>query len=198
MPAGNRSDTTGSTGSFSLSGLATGQNPLVVTKAIGAAESGSVLSAADALAALKIAVGLNPNSDGRTLSPYQLIAADANEDGRVSAADALAILKMAVKRTDAPVRQWLFVSEGEDFWDHTANNGAGGWTVNRGKVDYDRGDKLVTVSEQGSEVNLVAVLKGDVNGSWQAPANSQDLDVIRPSYFTSLAARLQVPIEQWG
>jgi hypothetical protein len=46
--------------------------------------------------------------------------------------------------------------------------------------------------------NLVAVLKGDVNGSWSAPAASVDLDLLNPSYFTDLAARLGVPLAQWG
>jgi hypothetical protein len=35
------------------------------------------------------------------------------------------------------------------------------------------------------DVNLVAMLKGDVNGSWQAPTGSQ---VLSDSYFQNLVA----------
>jgi len=50
----------------------------------------------------------------------------------------------------------------------------------------------------------VGVLKGDVNGSWTAPAGSIDLDTLDPNYFTNLATRIGVmngasPItDQWG
>ena len=48
-------------------------------------------------------------------------------------------------------------------------------------------------------MNLVGVLKGDVNGSWVAPAGSQDLDVIDPTYFQRLAELIGVPNQdQWG
>jgi hypothetical protein len=47
-------------------------------------------------------------------------------------------------------------------------------------------------------VNLVGVLKGDVNGSWQAPAGSTDLDVLQPNYFDSLHNLMNAPLSQWG
>jgi predicted RNA binding protein YcfA (HicA-like mRNA interferase family) len=193
---GNPADTSGTTGGFTLGGLAVGQNALTASKAIGEAESGAVVGGADAIAALKISLGMNPNLDGRTLSPYQVIAADANEDGKVSAADALAVLKMTVGRADAPEREWLFVRESEDFWDHTANGGAGGWTLNRKAVNYDRDEKSIAVSEAGGKVNLVAVLKGDVNGSWQSPQEAPQQ--LPETYFRNLSLELNTPVGQWG
>ncbi len=169
-----------------------------------------MISSADALAALKLSVGINPNADpdgegpleAPPVSPYQFLAADVNGDGRVSSADALAILKMAVKRTDAPAREWLFVPETRDFWDEGALGGKGAFTTARESVKdasgTDSGMLPVDINwEAGEDVNLVAVLKGDVDGSWVAPAGSQALP---DSYFHALAQAnpLAVQIAQFG
>jgi len=149
-------------------------------------ETGRVISAADALAALKIAVGINPNSADLALSPYQLLSADVNEDGRVSAADALSILKMAVGLEGAPEREWDFVREDEDFLN------SDGSTYSRSKIDREQLDE----SQVADEVNLVAFLKGDVNGSWPAPAET-GLSELPTSYFTDLETSGIAPAEQW-
>jgi hypothetical protein len=47
-------------------------------------------------------------------------------------------------------------------------------------------------------VNLVGVLKGDVNGSWTAPAGAQDLEVLQPGYFADLSQRIGAPLDQFG
>jgi hypothetical protein len=49
-----------------------------------------------------------------------------------------------------------------------------------------------------TQQNVVAVLKGDVNGSWVAPTGSQDLDITSPAYFTDLAAKLGTQANQWA
>ena len=126
------------------------------------------------------------------MTPYQFIAADANQDGKVTSADALAILKMAVKRTDAPAREWLFVNENQDFWNETTSS----FTTTRSSVVWDKA--LQVNSPLTTQQNVVAVLKGDVNGSWTAPAGSQDLDIISPSYFTDLATKLGTQVNQWA
>jgi len=153
------------------------------------------ITAADALAALKIAVGRNPNGDAvgtMAPSPYQFIAADANGDSRVTAADALAILKMAVGRTDALAREWLFVREDEDFWNEVTK----GFTTNNDSVVWDNKPYDVTSPAKVTQ-NFVAVLKGDVNGSWAAPAGSEKL---ADSYFTDLVAHNpnSMQLSQWG
>jgi hypothetical protein len=84
----------------------------------GTANSG--ITSADALAALRIAVGLNPNVDPDgdgplprpPISPYQIMAADVNGSGTVTSADALAILRMAVKLSTAMPQEWLFFRGG--------------------------------------------------------------------------------------
>ena len=151
-------------------------------------ETGRVISAADALAALKIAVGLNPNSNSFDTSPYQFVAADVNQDGRVSAADALAILKMAVNLSGAEEREWLFVNETTDFFDEAS----GTYSVNRANVDW----ALITndVQNRQADDNLVAVLKGDVNGSWEGDSSSKALT---NDYFQKLEVSGAGPSEQW-
>jgi hypothetical protein len=110
----------------------------------------------DALAALKIAVGLSPNADSSAASNYQLLAADVNNDGKVTASDALGILRMAVKLSSAPGQEWLFVPQS-----------VAGEEMNRTSVHRPLTTTSVTINSD-HEVNLVGIVLGDVNGSWAA------------------------------
>ncbi|CAN1566934.1 SbsA, Ig-like domain containing protein [Burkholderiaceae bacterium] len=196
----NLASKTGVDGTFGFEPLDAGSYKLEVSKALTTAETGSAINSADALAALKIAVGRNPNADpdgagplqAPAVSPYQFIAADANQDGKITSADALAILKMAVKRTDAPAKEWLFVNENQDFWNETTSS----FTTTKASVLWDK--VLQVSSPLTTQQNVVAVLKGDVNGSWVAPTGSQDLDITTPAYFTDLAAKLGTQVNQWA
>jgi hypothetical protein len=126
-----------------------------------------------------------------------LIRADLNvpvKDGKVTSADALAILKMAVKRSDAPAREWLFVNESQDFWDETANNGQGAYTINRNNVTWNK-DVQANVT-QDTTVNLVAVLLGDVNGSWTGPTTATHS--VPNAYFSDLVKKGLGPLSTWG
>lgn len=191
-------------GVYSIEAPTPGKYSMTAVKTVGSTENVSTaISSADALAALKIAVGRNPNADpdgtgslsAPAISPYQFIAADVNQDGKVSSTDALAILKMAVKRVDAPAREILFVNESHDFWNEAANAGKGAYTTTRSEVKWTEGDKLFT-SPDTQNLNLVAVLKGDVNGSWVSNS-APNAPVLDNDYFTELAARLNVPVSQW-
>jgi hypothetical protein len=193
-----------SNGVYTIDALTPGNYSIAAAKTIGATETASsAISSADALAALKIAVGRNPNADpdgtgplsAPAVSPYQFIAADANQDGKVNSADALAILKMAVKRADAPAREILFVNESHDFWNEAANSGQGAYTTSRSEVKWTEGDKLFT-SPDTQQLNLVAVLKGDVNGSW-VPNAATNAPMLDNTYFNDLANSLHVPVSQW-
>ena len=109
------------------------------------------INSADALAALKLAVGLNPNATG-DVSPYQFIAADINSDGKVNSGDALMILKIAVGLESLPEVAWVFVSNGEDL-----NN------VNKGNVPKITNTIDVTLPV-ANDARFIGVLKGNVNG----------------------------------
>ena len=198
------STTTNSLGQWSIASLPTGSYGLTASRPT--SDTGNAVTSADALAALRIAVGLNPNPDpdgtgplgALRTSPYQFMAADANGSNTVTAADALAILRMAVKLPSALPHEWFFVEESRDFWNEATNS----FTLTRTNTAWDR--NISVDPSIASTVNLVGVLKGDVNGSWQAPAGSIDLDTLDPNYFTNLATRLGVmngasPItDQWG
>jgi hypothetical protein len=157
-------------------------------------ELGRVISASDALAALKIAVGLNPNRpDAVTgepgyLSPFQLLAADVNQDGRVSAADALNVLKMAVNLDDAYDRDWILVAEDAPLWD-TDNERA---LVTRTSIDWDAIQNAT--DSAGGATKLVAVLKGDVNASWQG---AETLETLADDYFSGDTFKGAGAVEQW-
>ena len=187
-----------------MTGLASGSYALSVSRAVGDGSSTSGITSADALAALRIAVGLTPNTDpdgtgpktAPTVSPYQIMAADVNASGSVTSADALAILRMAVRLTTALPQEWFFVEETRDFWNEAANNGQGAFSLTRTSATWDR---TITADPANGAVNLVGVLKGDVNGSWVAPAGSIDLDNLDATYFQRLAQLIGVPHQdQWG
>jgi hypothetical protein len=191
---------TDSSGNYSVD-LPWAPDTLTALKTLTNSETGTVISSSDALAALKIAVGLNPNADpdgegpqsAPPISPYQFLAADVNEDGKVTSADALAILKMAVKLSDAPAREWLFVDEQQDFWNEITST----FTTTRSTVPTPA-DLAITVDTLiRAEVNLVAILKGGVNGSWVAPEASQSLTA---RYFYNLASDNQdaINVTQFG
>lgn len=178
---------------YSLPALLTGDKQLAAAKELTAADQGFVVNTFDALSALKIAVGLNPNADGTAVSPYQFIAADVNQDGLVNTFDALQILKMAVGLPDAIPQEWLFVNEGQDFWDEEANNGQGEMTINKNNVDWDAEGVLFT-DPQDVNPNFVAVMLGDVDGSWSPPEGALSLD---DNYFVELKEEGLGPSEQW-
>jgi hypothetical protein len=188
--------TVGADGAFAFSKLPAGSYGISAARAAGDGSNG--VTSADALAALRLAVSINPNPDpdgsgalqALKVSPYQFMAADANQDGKVTSADALAILRMAVKLPTAVAQEWLFVEETRDLW----NEAAGQSALTRTAATWDRN---INATAPG-EVNLVGVLKGDVNGSWTAPAGAQDLDVLQPGYFAELSQRIGAPMDQFG
>jgi methionine-rich copper-binding protein CopC len=147
--------TTGTDGLYQHLDMADGTYSLTSAKVSGTDESNAV-KANDALAALKIAVGMNPNADGSAVSPYQYLAADVNHDGQVKAADALNILKMAVKLSTAPEKEWLFVPES-----------VGSESMSRNHVVWPDNPIPVTL-DMDQDVHLIGIVKGDVNGSWAA------------------------------
>ena len=181
---------TNAAGQYELTATLPGSVALAASRAVQATDLNRTITSADALAALKIAVGLNPNSDPDgsgplsplVVSPYQLMAADMNGDGRVTSADALAILKVAVGLSDALAPSWALVPDDLPLWDtHSTKS-----TVYKGATDYS-----VSYPDK-TQVNFTAVLVGDVNASWSSDAESVD-----DAYFMALSARYQQAPELW-
>ena len=113
----------------------------------------SAVNLQDAIAILKMIVGLDVNGSSRALSPYQTIAADYDASGAVGLSDAIGVLKHVVGLT-APDPSWVFFNEAN------ASPAAVAATVS------------VTVA---SHAGVVAVLRGDVDGSFAGAAGSTQL-----------------------
>ena len=112
------------------------------------------ITAADALDALKLSVGLNASQGN---SWKELIAADMNHDGRVTAADALEILKTSVGiNTIQP--SWVFVP----------NDASGLASMTRTTASYKDEFNLSSITAPTS-ATITGILVGDVNNSWVIP-----------------------------
>ena len=112
----------------------------------------------DAIAILKMIVGLNVNSNNTALSPYQAIAADFDQSGDVGLTDAIGVLKMVVGLS-APTPTWKYYDDTKLSSTYTAAQSLNpkGWTTTAVISDTGTAD---------SSVKLIGVLTGDVDGSW--------------------------------
>ena len=140
-----------------------GKNNLTFSKTTSSERLSRAISSLDALAALKMAVGINPNRDpdgdgpdeALAVSDYQRIAADMNADGAINSQDALAILKAAVGLGDIAPR-WVFVPA-----DHALSFEAG--------IDMSQFESIEIDYPATKKLNMIGVLVGDVDGSWEGP-----------------------------
>jgi len=153
---GEDSMVSGSDGIYRHSNLVDGTTYDVTTvKSSGSAEIAAIKSS-DALSALKISVGINPNSDSTvSVSSWQFLAADINRDGEIKAADALNIQKMSVQLPTAPLKEWFFVPES-----------VGSEAMTKSSVIWPDSIIAVTMSAEDQVLNLIGIVKGDVNGSY--------------------------------
>jgi hypothetical protein len=183
-------ETTDIFGSFSGSLAPVDSYSVTASRTVTSADTSRIITSADALAALKLAVRLNPNPDpdgsgpltAASPSPYQFIAADINGDGRVTSADALEILKIAVRLSTAIAPEWRFVPESDGFWD-TTGEFTSAPTLDRTFVTWSS-EGITGDTSFNSRVNFVAVLAGDVDGSWTS--KDTDVNYIPDNYYELL------------
>jgi hypothetical protein len=180
-------------GSYGFAQTDAGQYALSASLTASERDLNRTITSADALAALKIAVGLNPNTDPDgsgpqepvALSPYQLIAADMNGDGRVTSADALAILKVAVGLSDAVTPTWALVADNDPIW-NTHNN----------KNTVRDPSQVITVNyPDDTMVNFTAILVGDVNASWSP---EEGAEIVPEDIISEYAREIGAPLSLWG
>jgi hypothetical protein len=150
--ASTETGTTNADGNFSIDSVSGGDYTVAASKAPDESVTKAV-GFTDVLAVLKISIGMNPNRDGSGVSSFQYLASDVNHDGMVKADDALSVLRMAVGLHDAPSPEWLFF--GAD---------AGDAVMSRSSVTWPA-DSEITVNKD-TVIDLVGVVKGDVDGSW--------------------------------
>ena len=169
------------------SGLALGVSRNI--PAMETAPTSQAVNLQDAIAILKMIVGLDVNGGGKALSPYQALAADYDGNGSVQLSDAIGILKHVVGLS-APDPSWLFFNEVDATIPGKAN-------LNPGPVPPTIGADVSAATAQ-VHVGLVGVLRGDVDGSFSGGPGSQNLDVLQPAYIADLARDYGLPLSQFG
>jgi len=150
---GSSSATSQSDGKYILTSQPVGTNSLDLQKIVDASVA-TAITTTDALAALKISVGINPNEGGTIVTPYQYLAADVNHDGVIDPTDALFILQMVVKLPAAPAKEWIFVPDT-----------VGSVSMSRSHVELPV-DPIPVTLDHNTELQLIGIVKGDVDGDW--------------------------------
>ncbi|MGB0467509.1 MAG: hypothetical protein ACPGF7_08285 [Pontibacterium sp.] len=146
---------TDNNGEFSLDQIASGEYQLSLSLTDPAAsEYQSVVSAAEASTAARLAVGLIDNAN---ISEYAKMAADVDQNGQVSAADASMIARQAVGL--AQLDGWIVLPELS-----TARLDALSQDTGHGANDALLPDNTLQLNADTSQ-NYVAVLLGDIDGS---------------------------------
>ena len=138
-------------GSYSVEDIPPGSYQMDISRAADDVPR-SAIKASDALAALKIGVGVTQDA-----TPHQLIAADVNQNGKVNAQDALEILKIAVNHEDALDKRFVFVDADQDLSGMTAR-----------KAQYQTGIRMDDLNVDISDQDFIGILLGDVNGNYVA------------------------------
>lgn len=156
--------TTSSNGSgrWTFDGLDFDRFSIIAHKAVTTGDLQAV-SAADVLAALKIAHGRNPNPDPdgagtippAPLSPYQLYSANVDRDETVSEGDARIILRSALsmEANPPPALRWLFVDSSADLSELSRDH-------------VPESEPIVAQADLSTDVRLLGILLGDVDGNW--------------------------------
>ncbi len=152
---------TTTSGQYSLPGFQPASVlPLTVTKAVSSngvfsPDVKSAITLSDVLDALKLYL----NKSVATASVYKYVAADYDANGTVNLSDVLGILKTYLGKASVSPPTWAFVDANADV--SGLGSGAGKALVN-GALSHTFSEAGITQDTQ----NWVAVLRGDVNGSW--------------------------------
>jgi methionine-rich copper-binding protein CopC len=191
VAVGSTTKVTGADGSASLTGITDTNVAMQASRAVPsgeAAQTDSAVNLQDAIAILKMIVGLDVNGAGKALSPYQALAADYDGNGAVQLTDAIGVLKHVVGLT-APQPAWHFANEADVLVPLKANLTPG--TAPAISVAVGAGSSPV-------HVGLVGYLSGDVDGSFAGAAGALDLDTLQGTYFNNLTSSHGLNLSQFG
>jgi hypothetical protein len=188
----SHSGTTDTNGTASFTSVTDAALTLTASRSIPSEEATATSAAVnlqDAIAILKMIVGLEVNGTGIALSPYQALAADYDGNGQVQLEDAILVLKHVVGLT-APDPAWRFVNELDSTVPTKANLSPG------------VAQNSITASLNANspvKVGLVGYLSGDVDGSFAGATGALDLDITQAGYFTALvSANPSLNLSQFG
>ena len=191
LSTGTSAHLTATDGTATWQQAATSSIVVTASRDIPAAEAditNSAVNLQDAIAILKMVVGLDVNGAGNALSPYQALAADYDGNGLVQLSDAIGVLKHVVGlTTQQPV--WHFVNEIDPLVPAKANLAPG---LPQASIQID------TSVGRSVQAGLVAYLSGDVDGSFMGAAGALDLDALQANYFTDLTTGQNLSLTQFG
>lgn len=124
------------------------RDPTKMTQNVGVKKS---ITLSDVLDALKLYLGKSVSEP----SPYNFLAADLDGNGVVNLVDVLGILKVYLGKSVAKGPEWIFVSKSAV-------------EANSTQIKANSCSVLLTELDQveSSSIEVVGVLRGDVNGSW--------------------------------
>jgi cyclophilin family peptidyl-prolyl cis-trans isomerase len=125
----------------------------------------AAVNLSDAIAILKMIVGLAVNSNNTPLSPYQSIAADFDQSGDVGLTDAIGVLKMVVGLA-APAPTWKYCEVHKAPASMTAAEVLAPKTWSTSVVISGASQSFTPDTALPNPVKVVGVLTGDVDGSW--------------------------------
>ena len=122
-------------------------------------KSEASITLTDVLGALKVYLG-KPLPTAYD-NPYKYIAADFQGDGDVDLSDVLSLLKYYLGKPVESAPEWVFADAADE------GLAADGNALSKSNATPHAIDHDLTVS---SELELVGILRGDVDGSWMPPA----------------------------
>lgn len=125
----------------------------------GTTASANGISLTDVLATLKVYLGKDLPVEYK--SSYNFVAADFDANGVVNLTDVLSLLKYYLGRSTSVVPTWAFVDAADV--DSSGNITGASGTVSKNATTLHALDVDLTSS---TPIELVGVLRGDVDGSW--------------------------------
>ena len=123
--------------------------PSAAASSTASAVAAKAVDLTDAIAILKMIVGLDVNAGGAALTAYQAYAADVDANGKVELSDAISVLKRIVGLETATAN-WMFFN---------------GTPTVADKLNPGLPPTLSAAISSTSDVSMTAVLRGDVVSS---------------------------------
>jgi hypothetical protein len=146
-------------------------NPISILPSLVAPDSAvsASITLTDVLGALKIYLG-KPLPDTYA-SPFNYIAADFDGNGSVNLTDVLSLLKFYLGKPTQVSPSWVFIDSndvsGSGRSASILRDGSDSLTVDK---SYTIPKKIDFNSSHGSNIEIIGVLRGDIDGSWTSNA----------------------------